>query len=442
MANDPITRDTEFEKRLVDECVREVCSFKNWKDMEYKDFKNVMKKYETLVYDKYVKNLYVKAADIKDNTPPDFILQQVKFPFVADANYQFGKLKVMKNMQDDPSFIQQNPNWTKPFPDPFANANFNQTGQQPLPFGKNYSDINGTTKFHHPSEDDMPLFNWNIYPNKPINDITNQQLMYQRNQPTGLNPPPSFGSTGGLNPPPNFGATGFNQTLSGFANFANSTQGTFQSYSPNYSPLLNNPNNSPAIPNNFGGPSMPPQFDLKVMPVPNGMPMSGPNSFGLQNVINKPLLGGGAFQNNLVPEYDPNRVMRLIEQSGGLDKTLPQMEKSLWDNEVRYLDPQFKANFMQNTSNTRLKMLFDNSQLPPRPNSGPQGMSPGRDPRQVEREEFESRLEARLNNFARQTLGSREGSRERSLSGNKKMLSNIKDIRKGKEEVLNMQVHL
>ena len=151
----------------------------------------------------------------------------------------------------------------KAYPEEYANQQqqnmnntngFGQTGflnAQNFGIGpdKNYIDVNATSKFYYPLDDDMANYNYNIYPNKPINDITNQQFLLLKNQnvPSQFNP----GNTGFQNQKP-FIQTGTNFNLpSNLNRNQNTLVGSQQA--PNFTSFMN-PNVNQPNPNLYNGP--------------------------------------------------------------------------------------------------------------------------------------------------------------------------------------------
>jgi len=252
----------------------------------------------------------------------------------------------------------------------------------------------------------------------------------------------------------------------------------------NSSPQFNNPQlgNPQLNGSQFNNPQLNgPQFNNPQL----GNPQFNGSQYGQSPLYDPKLLnqpGGGAFQYpkpfaNLMagqsvvsPDTDPTKIMRIIEQSGGLERTLPGMEKSLWEHEMRVLQQGMsQANFLQNSSNPRMRNMFPDpnqqnqrnmfsdpnqqnqnqqtylSQTGLRPPSASSGgypsindnltNSPRRIPSGVDERTENARRMANLRGQ------SRDGSRDRSGSADR-MFNKLKHLRDEKEELLNLNVKI
>jgi len=294
--------DVDFQKRLVQECTDEVFQVKPT-DKPIDDMKkltNIMKKYEDKIYERFIKRTTVKTLDKKNEREDlaNVANASIKYPFVGDASF----LTNYNRLNREGNLGQQQ-----------ASYDFQMHHQQQI--------------HQHPQQ--MP------------NDF-------------GYSNPRNM-----MSPERNYVDTQ-----------ASSKYYYPQDYQTQYNanlhinkPVTELPNQQSLFPNQFDRPGMADPYGY------NNQQFGAPYNARNQGGPNPNALGS---QNNFYPNQSNKfgappmneeefKLRRNIELLGGIEKTIPNMERSLRDNELKNIEQNFKfQNQFDNTSNNRLNTLLQN----------------------------------------------------------------------------------
>lgn len=302
-----------------------------------KKLTKIMKSYEDKIYERFIKKTAINTID-KKNEKEDPMNASVKYPFVGDASFLTNYNRLLKGYQNEANFQQQQQQFPHDVKMPSELGIYQPKNITPHD-QKSYVDTHANSKYYFPQDYEPQYTSTNIYNNKPINDISNQQTLYMS----------QFDKQGLVDPyssQQNFGQNSLYNTQS---------QGNLR---------------------NSGGYGLPGGL-------PGGVNVQGiqggygtPGQFGVQSGYNTQgqYLSPHGQQTNMhqnrfaqqTPFSEEElRLRRNIELLGGIEKTIPNMERSLRDNELKNIEQNFKYQTQFDaTGNTRLNNLLQpNNQM-------------------------------------------------------------------------------
>jgi len=178
--------EKDFKARMTLECSKEVFELKKTEKPTEKQLKDIMKKYENKIYERFVKKPVVASTDNYDTANLD-----IRHSFTGNASFLSNYDKLLKGYRDETNFNAQKLPYEVKLPSQIGI--FQPKNQFPVQ-KKNYSDTLANSKYYFPEDHDFDQFaagnTGNIYNNKPTNDISNIQsrLLSQYMRP-GLSDP-------------------------------------------------------------------------------------------------------------------------------------------------------------------------------------------------------------------------------------------------------------
>jgi len=186
MTTAPEESEKDFKARMILECSKEVIEFKKTEKPTEKQLRDLMKKYEDKIYERFIKKPAVNASANLDVANLD-----VRHSFTGDASFLTNYNKLLRGYRDETNFNTQKLPYEVKMPSQIGI--YQPKNQFPIEH-RSYSDTQANSKYYFPQDHDFDQYSveatGNVYNNKPINDISNMQsrLLAQYMRP-GLSDP-------------------------------------------------------------------------------------------------------------------------------------------------------------------------------------------------------------------------------------------------------------